>query len=62
MTTSTRTRKSNKKTVADKSEGLRQGSAPLLFGEAVDTEMVTLERIDNQKNQLMNSCYFKKMG
>lgn len=50
MTTSTRTRKANKKTAADKSEGLRQGSAPLLFGETVDTEMVTLERIDNQKN------------
>ena len=52
MPTTTRTRKAAKKppTTEDKSQS-----------NAVETEMVTLERIDNQKNHLLKNCYFKKV-
>jgi len=52
---------SNKKqTKALQSKEVRP-SVPL-FGETVETEMVTLERVEAQKKFLLDSCYFKKPG
>ena len=53
--TTTRTRKAIK-------EGRCDAKPPApLFGEAAaESEMVTLERIENQKKSLLKSCYFKK--
>lgn len=42
----------------------RASNKPPVGAKFVDdpasTEVVTLERVDNQKNMLMKTCYFKK--
>ena len=55
--TTTRTRKALK---AGRSDG--KPPAPLYGEAAAESEMVTLERIDNQKKHLLANCYFKKAG
>ena len=62
--TQTRTRKS-KKVRQSPGSGKKLGAGEtgatgVAVVAEVETELITLERIDNQKNQLLVSCYFKR--
>ena len=63
--TQTRTRKSKKVRKSPGSgkklgAGGETGATGVAVVAEVETELITLERIDNQKNQLFASCYFKR--
>ena len=61
--TQTRTRKSKKVRQSPSGSGKKQlgaGETGVAVVAEVETELITLERIDNQKNQLFTSCYFKR--